>query len=858
MKKFIYRFLVNTLLLLGVSNASATVIHREINQGWKFRQARLENWYSAKVPGVVHTDLIDNKIIEDPFFRLNERAVQWVDKEDWIYQTVLQGENEILSCNNQWLRFKGLDTYADVYLNNQLVLKADNMFREWNVNVKGILKAGENVLKIYFHSPIKIDMPKWEALPYQMESGNDQSANGGLLDRKVGVFARKAGYHYGWDWGPRLVTSGIWRPVYLEGWDNVRIENVQLIQNKVDKNKALLTSVVTVESDKEMANASVTVIANGKKLASSVQNLKQGINKVTLNYTMNKPTLWWTNGLGKPYLYDFETKVECNGEIEDLKAEKIGVRSLKLITNKDATGRTLYFELNGKPVFMKGANYIPCDNFLNRVTDSVYQRTILDAKNANMNMLRVWGGGTYEEDKFYDLCDKNGILVWQDFMFACSLYPDDKAYMDNVRQEAIDNVKRLRNHASIALWCGNNECQDGWFGWGWKTQYEKMGKGIADRLWKGFQNLYYNVLADVVTEMGGGISYRASSPMAFPDGKSDGVNGDSHYWGVWHGNHPIDQYNKERSRFFSEYGFQSFPEYESVKIYAPEERDHNIYSEVMMAHQRGGTFANRRIEEYMLKGYNKPKDFEHFLYTGMILQGDAIKTAMEAHRRDMPYCMGSLFWQHNDCWPVASWSSRDYYGRWKAQHYYAKKAYDMILISPYIKGDTVQVSLVSDFLTPVKGKLNIEVMTLDGKVLFSWNKSWTAKANKSEVVFEKMLNTLIKNEKKGNVIVYTSFSTEKELYENVGYAVMQKEMGYTKPNITYKVEPTKGGFNVTLSSDVFARGVFLSLKGISNFFEDNYFDLLPKHSVTKHVESKLSLDEFQKQLKITCLADSYM
>lgn len=854
--KYVLGALLLQATMLG-NNLYADVYRQNINEGWKFRQARLHNWYNATVPGVVHTDLIDNAIIEDPFFRLNERAVQWIDKEDWIYETTVVGEDKVLESSNQFLVFKGLDTYADVYLNDSLILKADNMFREWEVDVKGILKKGDNKLRVYFHSPVKIDMPKWEKLPYQLKSNNDQSENGGLLDRKIGIFARKAGYHYGWDWGPRLVTSGIWRPVYLEAWNDVKIENVQLIQNNVNSSSAKLSSVVEVVSDENVSGAIVSVKADGKVVSKKTVNLVKGMNKVSLDYTIKNPKLWWTNGLGDPYLYDFTTTVTMNDGTQDSVDDRIGIRSLRVVADKDEAGTTLYFELNGKPVFMKGANYIPSDNFLPRVTDEKYERTILDAKNANMNMLRVWGGGIYENDIFYDLCDEYGILVWQDFMFACALYPGDEAFVENVRQEAIDNVRRLRNHPCIALWCGNNENQDAWFGWGWKREYEALGNGYANKLWKDFYNLYFRVLPEVVEEYGSGTGYRGSSPISFSDDKSDGVNGDSHYWGVWHGNHPISRYNTERSRFFSEYGFQSFPEYESVKIYAPEKRDHDINSEVMMSHQRGGSFANNRIKEYMLKSYNEPKDFEHFLYVGMILQGDAIKTAMEAHRRDMPYCMGSLFWQHNDCWPVASWASRDYYGRWKAQHYFAKKAYDMILVSPVVLDDKLTVHIVSDYLKAVNGIFSLKVMDMKGNVVYDKSMSLKTPVNGSELVFESAINDVLGGKLKNDVIIYTEFKTKDKTYTNVAYAAGQKDMNYGKANISWSAKKVEDGYDVTLKSDVFARGVFMSLSGIDNFFEDNYFDLLPGREVTINVKTDLSLSVFKEQLKVISLVDSY-
>lgn len=852
-----HQFCLPVLCILCSNMVSAEVFKQHIHENWMFKQARLNNWYKADVPGVVHTDLMANGIIEDPFYRLNERAVQWIDKEDWIYETEFTGHNKIVTRENQQIVFKGLDTYADVYLNDSLILKANNMFLEWKTNVKGILKAGKNKLKVYFHSPVKIDMPKWEALPYQLKADNDQSENGGLLNRKIGIFARKAGYHYGWDWGPRLVTSGIWRPVYLEAWDNIKIENVHIIQKEVSSERANLTSAVEIISSRNIKNAIITIKADERLIATKCADLKKGLNEFRLDYTIKEPQLWWSNGLGNPYLYKFTTAVSLENHISDSISCNIGIRSLKVIADKDKYGRSLYFELNGKPVFMKGANYIPGDNFLPRITPEKYEKAILDAKYANMNMLRVWGGGIYEDDLFYDFCDKHGILVWQDFMFACALYPGDKAFTESVKQEAIYNVKRLRNHPCLALWCGNNENIDAWFGWGWKKEYEAMENGYADKLWDDLYNLYFRLLPQVVEEYGGGTGYRGSSPIAYPDKKSDGIHGDSHFWGVWHGNMPISQYNKERSRFFSEYGFQAFPELESVKMYAPLKEDHRIDSEVMMSHQRGGIAANNKIKEYMLKSYNKPKDFESFLYVGMLLQGDAIKTAMEAHRRDMPYCMGSLFWQHNDCWPVASWSSRDYYGRWKAQHYFARKAYDMILVSPVVMDGQLTVHLVSDYLKPVRGKFTLKVMDMEGNIIYSKAEATQTPVNSSELIFKSDIKKISGNASFNDIIIYTEFQTPNKTYTNIAYTAEQKFMNYRPANMKWKIKKINDGYELLLTSEVFARGVFLSLPGINSFFEDNYFDLLPHSPKVIKLRSSKTLNEIDQQIKVTSLVDSY-
>lgn len=842
---------------LATSASWADVATRTLRDGWKFRQGRSEIWYPATVPGTVHTDLIANEIIEDPFFRLNERGVQWVDKEDWMYETELTATAAETSSSNQELVFYGLDTYADVYLNGESILNANNMHRTWRVNVKGLLKSGSNKLEVYFHSPIKIDLPKCDKYSYGFNTGPDQSQNGGIFDKLVSIFARKAGYHYGWDWGPRLVTSGIWRDVVLETWNGTRIDDVQLIQKSVTEAEASLSSIVEVRSDAAVNNATLTVTANGREVAKKQVSLTKGTNRVQMDYTIANPRLWWPNGLGEPYLHDFKTALTVNSKEADSRSQEIGLRSIVLHNDKDQHGHNLYFEVNGKPVFMKGADMVPLDNFLPRITRERYEKHVLDAKAVNMNMIRVWGGGVYEDDYFYQLCDRNGILVWQDFMFACSTYPADDEFIANIRQEAIDNVKRLRNHACIALWCGNNECQDVMYGWGNRKKYYEE-RGVLPLLESQFKNMYFKCLPEVVAEYGSGISYRPSSPFAFEDTPSDGVNGDAHYWGVWHGRDSIGHYNVERARFFSEYGFQSFPEFESVKIYAPQKRDWSINSEVMMAHQRAGSYANNLIRDYMDKEFRTPDNFEHFLYVGMILQGDAIKTAMEAHRRDMPYCMGTLYWQHNDCWPVASWAARDYYGRWKAQQYFARQAYRDILVSPTVKDGVVKVHLVSDRRTNAKGKFTITALTLGGKKLAQVTRNVTAKALTSQVIFSSALSNMLKGEKRENVIFAVRFETAgAEPYTNVGYACRQKLMNYTHPNYSVDIEPAEGGYEVTVGSDVFARGVFLSLEGIENFFSDNYFDILPGEKRTIHVRTAIDRDEMRRQFKILSLGDTF-
>lgn len=833
---------------------------KNLHEGWKFRQARLTNWYPATVPGVVHTDLLQNKIIEDPFFRLNERGLQWIDKEDWVYETCFTLAADMMRKENMELVFEGLNTYADVYLNDECILKADNMFRRWSIPVRQYIREENNILKVYFHSPVKIDVPKWDALPYQYPASNDQSENGGLFNKKISIFARKAGYHYGWDWGPRLVTSGIWRPVYIRAWSDLRINDVFIEQKEVGAGRAVIAGHVELDADKDMNGVLVTITdeVTGRVLGEWQADLKRGTNRVTVDFVLHKPKLWWSNGLGEPFLYRFRTDIIAGGELLDSKTERVGIRSLKVVHQPDKDGHTFYIELNGRPVFAKGANYIPSDNFLPRVTPENYKRTILDAAGVNMNMLRVWGGGIYENDVFYDLCDEYGIMIWQDFMFACSMYPAEGALLDNIHQEAVDNVKRLRNHACIALWCGNNECQDAWLGWGWKCEIERQNKEYADKIWAQYRQQYHVTLPGVVKEYAPGTFYWPSSPFAFEREMSGTTDGDRHYWSVWHGKAPISDYDSEKSRFFSEYGFQSFPEFESVKRYAPYPEDWDIRSEVMMSHQRGGDHANGLIETYLLNEYKKPRDFRAFLYMNHVLQGDAIKTAIESHRRQMPYNMGTLFWQHNDCWPVASWASRDYYGRWKAQHYYVRKAYDDILISPVVEGDDLKVYAVSDRLENTSGRLQLQVCQFDGTVVHHWGKSVGISGNDSRVCFSAPLAKLLEGANRGTVYVRVDYTDKSgRVYHNNYCLGKQKDMDYPKVDLQTEVRSIEGGYEVTVSADKFARAVCLSVADNESVYSDNYFDVQPKSSVQVQVRTRLSAEAFNGSLRLTCLNNEF-
>lgn len=828
----------------------------ELNAGWKFRQAGENEWMDATVPGTVHTDLMTNKKIDDPFYRLNEHDVQWIDKVDWEYQTTFIADKKMLARDRIVLDFKGLDTYADVFLNGEEILNADNMFREWMAEVKPFLKEGENELRVLLRSPITEGIKKYDAQGFVIPVSENDLAQLGEVEggKRVSVYTRKAGYHFGWDWGPRLVTSGIWRPVFLKAWDEARIADIRYVQHQVTPQKALFTASFEIDAQQSSA-ATISVEYDGKILASQKITLQPGINTYPVDFEIDNPKLWWTNGLGEAHLYLLTGKLTV-GKRSVAANTKIGVRTLELVREKDEQGTSFYFKLNGVPVFMKGANYIPNDVFLPRVTAENYRKVVNTAKISNMNMLRVWGGGTYEDDLFYDLCDEAGILVWQDFMFACAMFPGDEAFLNNVRQEAIDNVKRLRNHPSIALWCGNNEILAAWYGWGWKKTEEAKSQENADKIWQAYVDIFHKTLPEVVNEYDPQRSYWDSSPSSGMGIPADLVNGDEHYWGVWWGKEPFSTYATHIARFMSEYGFQSFPEIATVRKYALPE-DYNIFSEVMKSHQRS-SIGNGTIEYYMLLDYNQPKDFESFLYVNHVVQAEGIKFGLEGHRRAMPYNMGSLYWQINDCWPVASWSSTDYYQKWKALQYYTVKGFAPLLVSPFKEGENVKVAVVNDKLEKINGRLVLKLVDFDGKVVWQKDSTIEIPANASTIFFADNRQKFLEGKDTRKLVLSAELLVNNEtVSSNLLFFRPFKELQVPKPRVEFTLEKTDGGFNLLVSTDKMAKNIYLQLGDEEGFFSDNYFDLLPGSQAKINLKTSVSEEKVKEVLTLRTLTDAF-
>ena len=683
-------------------------------------------------------------------------------------------------------------------------------------------------------------------------------------DKKVSLFTRKAGYHYGWDWGPRFVTSGVWRPIHLRAWDTARIDNVQIVQTSVTPDTAAVTAnVEIIASAASKVTLSLTSPTDPQIKAVADVDVQPGSTSAQLTFTIAKPKLWWSNGLGDAVLYSLVTHLSAGPVLLDSCETKTGIRTLKIVQTPDAAGTSFYVELNGVPVFMKGANYIPNDSFLTRVTHAVYDKVIDSAVATHMNMIRVWGGGTYESDYFYDQCDAKGILVWQDFMFACSMYPGDAAFLDNVRQEAIQNVKRLRNHPCMAIWVGNNEMDSAWEndvpngGWGWKQLYNDAQK---EQMWQAYDAIFHHILPEVVAQYDAGAFYWPSSPMA-GWGKHADVgqalqSGDIHYWDVWWGQKPFAEYRTHIGRFMSEYGFQSFPEYNTVKTYAIP-ADYDIFSDVMKSHQRS-SIGNGTIKNYMQRDYKVPSDFRQFLYVGQVLQAEGIKTAMEAHRSRMPYCMGSLFWQINDCWPVASWSSIDYYGRWKAQQYFAVKAFDTVLVSPQLDDTTVHIYAVSDYLSDKDVTLSLRLMDFAGKLLSHEETPLVLKANTGALVVTRAVADILAGAPANSVLLSVRLLTgNRVMADNILYFAPIKDVVLPKPVIAKTVKSSGRDILVALSSKALVKNLYLSLEDGDGKFSDNYFDMLPGETTIVRFTPVKAMDvkAFEKKLLLVHMAD---
>lgn len=819
-------FLFCFLFLQGI--LSAQFLERSLSpSNWQFKNSKDQNWLPAKVPGTVHLDLMTNKLIPDPFKDENEKKVQWVENEDWDYQTTFEISSREFAYNNIDLVFNGLDTFSEIYLNGKLLKKTDNMFRKWEIPAKEYIKLGSNLLQVKFKSAVNTGKELAKKVPFTMPESPRS-------------FVRKAQYQFGWDWGPRLVTAGIWKDVKIEFWQKAKINTIQVQQKSLTDTLAEVSFNINVYAEEEGEYYSWFNFNRGQRRF----HLKKGMNTIQLPYEIKNPKIWQPNGRGKPDQYTTRiTLYTKHGMVIRDTSVSYGLKNVELIQEKDEKGKSFYFKVNGNPLYIKGTNWIPADSFSPRITKEKYQKLIKAAKEANMNMIRIWGGGIYEDEEFYKACDENGILVWQDFMFAGSFYPADNDFLNNVKEEVKDQVNRLQNHPSIALWCGNNEIDEAIVNWGYQKQF-KYSKQDSLQVWRDYKKLFHEVIPETLKENLAPEKniYWESSPSIGWGHKESLTEGDSHYWGVWWGEQPFEIYDEKVGRFMSEYGFQGMPTLATTKSMFSGVSDLDLQNPTIKAHEkhaRGWDIIN----EYMKRDYPIPTGFVKYNYISQLLQARGMQIAIEAHRRAKPYNMGTLYWQLNDCWPVVSWSSIDYLGNWKAFHYQAKRSFEPVLVSVAETDKAYDIYFISDLLKEINSDTKFELIDFDGKQLWKSNSTQLIKADVSDKIFSIKKTDLPKVDFSKTVLKISS-GYGGETVVKLFFLAKPKDLKLQKSNIIIKkISPTE----IEISTDVLAKDVYLI--GDAHF-SDNFFDLLPKTS------KRITLSKALEKVEVMSLFDT--
>ena len=780
-----------------------------LSGSWEFRGVGTTAWMPAVVPGSNFTDLLRAGKIPDPFVGDNEGKMRWVIESSWEYRKRFKVSPGMLSRDSAVLVLDGLDTIAEIRLNGRLLAKTDNMFVQWRIDVRHFLRNGNNELVIIFSPPCSRAGLKRKQPHVSWPSEFSEPG---------GPFVRKAPCQYGWDWGPRLPVSGVWRPVRLECRNTARITQVHSRQEHGRGGVRLNVSVEVERWRKGPLSIVMTLTAPCGKVRqeTAVINGKSA----AAEFNIPSPAVWWPNGYGKQHLYHLETSLLGEeGECLDKDSKKLGIRRLELSRKKDRWGESFTFVVNGIPVFAKGANWIPADSFPERVDEERYRHLLSGARDANMNMLRVWGGGFYENDIFYELCDEMDLLVWQDFMFACSQYPGDRAFIENVRHEAVDNIRRLRHHPSIALWCGNNEMEAGMTEWNWSPPPESR---------KAYKKLFHQVLPECVRREDPDTAYWPSSPSSGnPRLKASAEShGDAHDWSVWHGRKPFTVYREHLPRFVSEFGFQSLPDPATFSSGIPAgERNMSSY---LMDHRQRCVSGNEIITHFLSANFRMPSDFSSLSYTSQLLQAEAMRYGIEHWRRNRARVSGTIYWQLNDCWPCPSWSSVDYHGRWKALHYFAKRFYSPVLLSACEEGTRVRLHVTNDTASPFRGKMSWKLVMMGGRKLAGGAMRIVGRALADTPVADLDLAAHVSRAgaRRAAVIFLLQDDKGRKVSGGTVFFVPSKHLELANPRIAVSIRLLRNRWEVALKAESLARFVEIAAGGRPRIWDDNYFDLV--------------------------------
>ncbi|MCM1285153.1 MAG: hypothetical protein NC213_08190 [Acetobacter sp.] len=804
---------------------------KTLNEKWLFKQTDSSVWKSAVVPGCNFLDLMNNDDIPDPFVSLNETEVQWVGEKDFEYKRIFEIAEEDLSFSDILLNCKMLDTICDVFVNGELLFNGNNCFVAYSYSVKNFIKTGENEIRIVFYSPVNYVKEKYAACPTPVNSNGQNGI----------VHIRKPQCHFGWDWGPVLACSGITKDIELEFVGGGKI-NYLKVEQKLNDNTAIIKASADI-TDYDNCNCKIILTApNGDVLTE---------NGNSAEFIIENPELWWTKELSckeKQPLYTVKAVLYNNGKAVDETEKKIGVRNIELDRKRDKWGKNFQFKLNGVPLFIKGANYIPPDSFITRF-DNDKLNYLLDAVQfSNMNMIRIWGGGYYESDEFFNACDERGILVWQDFQFACQAYPFfDSDFLNNVKKEIEYNVKRLCHHPSLAVWNGNNEIEDMHMSWVHMTKYVE---------WT--EKFFYDILKTEIRKYDNDTPYTQGSPIGIShnNGVSSDNVGDTHLWGVWHGLKPMTYYRKRMTRFCSEFGFESLPDMKAIEQFA-KPSDYDLNSDVFSAHQKCAS-GNDKMVYYIASRFNLPKKFKDYVYLSQVTQNECIADATEHWRRNKGRCNGSMYWQFNDCWGVCSWSSIDYYGNYKALQYGARHFNAPLSVSVEDTKDSVKIFVINDFNSEQKVAAEYEVFDFENGTIEKYKTALDIGSLENKLVFDLDVKKLTKayNYKKTGICARL-YQNGREIQQKVILFDKEKNLDLPKAKLKTKIIIEENQLRISIKTDNFARLVKVESSKSMLPFSDNFFDILPNEEkeIIIPADSSMTLRELAESINVYSLCN---